>query len=70
MTDDINVLIPFDKMTITYTEEQDDGACITFNWDETDPDLAYWTSMSEDEQRSFVLTSLRDSLKEQLDEAS
>ena len=64
------VLIPFDKMTITYTEEQDGGACITFDWDETDPDLAYWTSMSEDEQRSFVLTALRNCIKEQLDETS
>jgi hypothetical protein len=64
------MLIPFDKMTITYTEEQNGGACITFDWDETDPDFAYWTSMSEDEQRSFVLTALRNCIKEQLDETS
>jgi hypothetical protein len=65
-----NLIIPFDKMTITCTEEKTGGMCITFDWDETDPELTPWTSMSEHEQRSFVMNALLDSLKDQLDDAS
>jgi hypothetical protein len=62
--------IPFDKMTITCTEESDGGMCITFDWDDTDPELNTWTSMPKDEQRSFVMAALLDSLKEQINDAS
>ena len=65
-----DLLTAFDKMTITCTEENSGGACITFDWDETDPDLAFWTAMSEHEQRSFVLNALLDNLRDQIKDAS
>ena len=63
-------LIPFHKMTVDFIEEQDGGLSMIFDWDETDPDLAYWSSISEHEQRSFIKTALLSNLKDQLDDTS
>ena len=57
-------------MTITCAEEPNGGMCITFDWDDTDPELAPWTQLNEQEQRSFVMTALTNRLKEDLDAAS
>ena len=65
-----DLLTAFDKMTITCIEEETGGMCITFDWDETDPDLSVWTSMPEHEQRSFVLNALLNSLRDQITDAS
>jgi hypothetical protein len=62
--------VPFEKMTITYTNEDNGGMCITFDWDDTDPAFEPWTQMTEHEQRSFLLTSLSSRLQEDLDAAS
>ena len=66
----INTTIPFEKMTITCTEEDNGGMCITFDWDETDPAFEPWNQMTEHEQRSFILTSISNRLQEDLDAAS
>ena len=66
----INTSIPFEKMTITCTEETDGGMCITFDWDETDPVFEPWNQMTEYEKRSFILTSISNRLQEDLDAAS
>jgi len=33
---------------------------IHIEWDEKDPDLAYWTSLGPEGQEKFVLTALRE----------
>ncbi len=33
---------------------------IHIEWDEKDPDLAYWTSLDSKGQEDFVLTALRE----------
>lgn len=66
----INTTIPFERMTITCTEEDNDGMCITFDWDETDPAFEPWNQMTEQEQRSFILTSISNRLQKDLDAAS
>jgi len=48
----------FDKMTIECIDEPNGGMCIRFDWDETDPELAMWTSWGEEGQRAFVLDAL------------
>ena len=60
----------FDKMTVTCTEENEGGMTITFDWDDTDPVFEPWNQMTEDEKRSFMLTSLSNGLQGNLDDAS
>jgi hypothetical protein len=60
----------FDKMTITCTEETEDGMTITFDWDDTDPVFEPWNQMPEHEKRSFILTSISNQLQGDLDVAS
>jgi len=47
-----------DKLLIQYIDEPDGGGTITIEWDETDPDLALWTSWGEDYQKQFILDAL------------
>lgn len=60
----------FEKMTVTCTEEDNGGMCITFDWDDTDPVFESWNQMTEHEQRSFILTSISNRLQGDLDLAS
>ena len=60
----------FNKMTITCAEENNGGMTITFDWDDTDPELEPWTQLPEHEQRSFILTAISHRLQEDLDAAS
>ena len=60
----------FEKMTVTYTEEDNGGMRITFDWDDTDPVFESWNQMTEHEQRSFILTSISNRLQGDLDVAS
>lgn len=60
----------FERMTITCTEEDNGGLCITFDWDDTDPVFEPLNQMTEQEQRSFILTSISNRLQEDLDAAS
>ena len=60
----------FEKMTVTYTEENNGGMRITFDWDDTDPVFESWNQMTEHEQRSFILTSISNRLQGDLDVAS
>jgi hypothetical protein len=46
-------------MTIECIEEPNGGMCITFDWDETDPDLAMWIGWGEEGQKAFVLDALQ-----------
>jgi hypothetical protein len=66
----IDTSIPFEKMTVTCSNEDNNGMCITFDWDDTDPAFEPWNQMTVHEQRSFILTSLSKRLQEDLDAAS
>lgn len=47
-----------DKLTIECIEEKDGSLTIHIEWDETDPDLAEWTSWGPQGQEQFVLDAL------------
>ena len=63
-----STFIPFEKMTITCTEEDNGGMCITFDWDETDPELAKWTNWEEKTQTAFIIKSLQSALDSFVDD--
>lgn len=48
-----------EKLNLEVIDEEDGGCTIQINWDDTDPDLAEWTSWGEERQKSFVMDSLR-----------
>ena len=62
--------VPFEKMTITCANEDNDGMCITFDWDDTDPAFEPWNQMTKQEQRMFLLTSISNRLQGDLDATS
>ena len=66
----IDTTIPFERMTVTCTEEDNGGLCVTFDWDDTDPAFEPLNQMTEQERRSFILTSISNRLLEDLDAAS
>jgi hypothetical protein len=47
-----------EKLQIECIEEEDGCLTIQIDWDDTDPDLAEWTSWGEDEQKQFIIDSL------------
>ena len=47
-----------EKLQIECIEQEDGGLTIQIEWDETDPDLAEWTSWGEDGQKQFIIDSL------------
>jgi hypothetical protein len=36
---------------------------IRIDWDETDPDLEYWTSLGEEGQKTFMIDALHNALQ-------
>jgi hypothetical protein len=60
----------FENMTVTYMEETEGGATITFDWDDTDPVLEPWRQMSEHEKRSYMYNAFSNRLQGNLDVAS
>lgn len=46
------------KLQIECMEREDGGMDIRFDWDETDPDLAMWTSWGEEGQTAFIIDAL------------
>jgi hypothetical protein len=35
---------------------------IHIEWDETDPELEYWTSLGQDDQQTFIVNALNNAL--------
>lgn len=60
----------FEKMTVTFTEENEGGMTITFDWDDTDPAFEPWDQMGKDEQRNFLYASICNKIQGDLDAAS
>ena len=52
-----------EKLQIECIEEEDGGMTIQIDWDDTDPDLAEWTSWGEDGQKQFIIDSLYNALE-------
>jgi len=46
------------KLEIELIDEEDGSGTIHITWDETDPELKWWTSMGETLQQLFILESL------------
>lgn len=51
-----------DKLQIEFIEEEDGTGTINIDWDETDPDLQWWTDLGPEDQESFIIDSLREAL--------
>lgn len=47
------------KLQLEVIEEDNGKCCIHIEWDDTDPDLAEWTSWGEQRQQDFVLKALQ-----------
>ena len=47
-----------EKLKIEFIEEDDGSGTIQVDWDDTDPDLQWWTDLGEEGQKSFILDAL------------
>jgi hypothetical protein len=47
-----------DKLQIECIDEEDGSMTIHIEWDETDPDLQWWTDLGPEGQESFIIDSL------------
>jgi hypothetical protein len=55
-----------EKLKIKVIDDEDGGCTIQIDWDETDSDLAEWTSWGEKVQQEFILDALRRACDEAL----
>ena len=46
------------KLQVEVINEEDGSGTIHIEWDETDPELKWWTSMGAELQEQFILDSL------------
>ena len=51
-----------EKLKVKVIDEEDGGCIIRINWDDTDPDLEYWTNLGEEGQKSFIIEALTNAL--------
>ena len=47
-----------EKLKLECIDEPTGGMTIEIEWDETDPDLQWWTSLGPERQKVFVIDSL------------
>ncbi len=52
-----------DKLTIEFIEEEDGSGTIQIEWDDTDPELDYWTGLGKEGQEKFIMDALHASFK-------
>jgi len=52
-----------DKLTIEFIEEKDGSGTIQIEWDDTDPELDYWTGLGKEGQEKFIMNALQSSFK-------
>jgi hypothetical protein len=52
-----------EKLKVDCVDEPDGGMSMHITWDETDPDLAYWTSLGEEGQKTFMMDALYNALQ-------
>ena len=46
------------KLQIEFIDEEDCSATIHIDWDETDPDLQWWTDLGPEGQECFMIDAL------------
>jgi hypothetical protein len=51
-----------EKLKIECIDEPDETMSIHVEWDETDPELEYWTSLGQDGQETFIVNALNNAL--------
>jgi hypothetical protein len=51
-----------DKLQIECIDEEDGSATIRIDWDETDPDLQWWTDLGPEGQETFMIDALTNAL--------
>lgn len=47
-----------EKLQIEWIDEPDGSGTIRIDWDETDPDLQWWTDLGPEGQEAFIIDSL------------
>ncbi len=52
-----------EKLKLECIDEPDGTMTIHIEWDETDPDLEYWTSLGEEGQKTFMINALHNALQ-------
>ncbi len=50
------------KLQIECIDEEDGSMTIRIDWDETDPDLQWWTDLGPEGQETFIIDALREAL--------
>lgn len=50
------------KLQIECIDEEDGSITIQIEWDDTDPDLQWWTDLGPKGQETFIIESLREAL--------
>jgi hypothetical protein len=48
------------KLQIECIDEDDGSMTIHITWDETDPDLQWWTNLGPEGQETFMIDALRE----------
>jgi hypothetical protein len=51
-----------DKLQINCIDEEDGSMTIHIEWDNTDPDLQWWTELGPESQETFIIDALRQAL--------
>ena len=46
------------KLKFEWIDELDDTSTLHIDWDETDPDLQWWTDLGPENQKTFIIDSL------------
>lgn len=55
------------KLNLECIDEEDGSMTIHIEWDENDPDLAYWTALGSEGQEDFIMTALRNAFDTYVD---
>lgn len=61
-TSSLGILNPdsINKLHIECIDEDDGSMTIHIEWDETDPDLQWWTDLGPEGQETFMIDALRE----------
>ena len=57
---DMLKLNSIEKLQIECIDEEDGSMTIRIDWDETDPDLQWWTDLGPESQETFMIDALRE----------
>lgn len=59
-TSSLDMLNPnsIDKLQVECIDEEDGSMTIHIDWDETDPDLQWWTDLGPEGQECFMIDAL------------